>query len=173
MNYPTKQIAISLSFLAVSVLIASCGENQQNVQTSKLEGQAVLEEANIRIIKSFYEYMDRQDSTSLEKLISKNFALFFGSSEEPVRYDQIKPLIKEVYLAFPDYKHEIEIIFASGDYVTVKVDHIGTHTSTYMGVAPTGKRVSYKSIFIFTLEGGLITDVHGMEDDLAALIKRK
>ena len=117
--------------------------------------------------------MDRKVPTTLKKLIVKHFEIFFGSSEEPVRYDQIKPLIKEVYLAFPDYKHEIEIILASGDYVTVKLDHIGTHTNTYMGIAPTGKRVSYKSIFIFTLEGGLITDVHGMEDDLAAIIKAK
>jgi predicted ester cyclase len=158
---------------AIALASISCGESQQKNQGSSLEEQSMLEEANIKTIRSFYEFMDKQDSSSLEKLISKNFALFFGSSEEPIRYNQIKPLIKQVYIAFPDYKHEIEIIFASGQYVTVKVDHIGTHSNTYMGIPPTGKKVSYKSIFIFTLEDGLITDVHGMEEDLAALIKAK
>ncbi|HMG94421.1 MAG TPA: ester cyclase [Chryseolinea sp.] len=161
-NYPI--------FLAIALALISCGDGQKS-QTSKLDEQTVLEEANLKTVRSFYEFMDKQESTSLEKLIGKDFALFFGSSEEPIRYSQIKPLIKEVYLAFPDYKHEIEIIFASGQYVTVKLDHIGTHTNTYMGIAPTGKKVSYKSIFIFTLKDGLITDVHGVEESLAALIK--
>jgi predicted ester cyclase len=166
-----KVIAITLSHLAIALAMASCGESQQKNQVSSLEEQAIVEDANTKIVRSFYEFMDKQDSTSLEKLIDKNFALFFGSSEEPVSYTQIKPLIKEVYAAFPDYKHEIEIIFASGQYVTVKVDHLGTQSNAYMGIPPSGKKVSYKSIFIFTLEDGLITDVHGMEEDLAALIK--
>jgi predicted ester cyclase len=168
-----KDFATTLSLLAITLIMASCGESQQKNQVSSPEEQAMLEEANTKTVRNFYEFMDRQDSTSLEKLIGKNFALFFGSSDETVSYNQIKPLIKEVYVAFPDYKHEIEIIFASGQYVTVKVDHIGTHSNTYMGIPPTGKKVSYKSIFIFTLEDGLITDVHGMEEDLAALIKAK
>ena len=168
-----KDFAITLSLLAIALVMASCGESQQKNQVSSLEEQAMLEEANTKTVRNFYEFMDKQDSTSLEKIIGKDFALFFGSSEEPISYNQIKPLIKEVYVAFPDYKHEIEIIFASGQYVTVKVDHIGTHSNTYMGIQPTGKKVSYKSIFIFTLEDGLITDVHGMEEDLAALIKAK
>jgi steroid delta-isomerase-like uncharacterized protein len=164
----------NLIFFAMFLALMSCGDSREvKSQLSTLEQLAVLEEANIKTVKSFYELMDKQDSASMEKLISKDFALFFGSSEEPIRYNQIKPLIKEVYLAFPDYKHEIEIILGSEQYVTVKLDHIGTHTNTYMGIAPTGKRVSYKSIFIFTLKDGLITDVHGMEDDLAALIKAK
>ncbi len=160
-------------FFAIALALISCGDSQQKNQVSSLEEQAMLEEANTKTVRNFYEFMDKQDSTSMEKIIGKDFALFFGSSEEPISYNQIKPLIKEVYLAFPDYKHEIEIIFASGQYVTVKVDHIGTHSNTYMGIPPTGKKVSYKSIFIFTLEDGLITDVHGMEEDLAALIKAK
>jgi steroid delta-isomerase-like uncharacterized protein len=168
-----KTFTNSLLFFALALALISCGESQQKYQASSLEEQARLEEANTKTVRNFYEFMDRQDSTSLEKLIGKDFALFFGSSDEPIRYNQIKPLIKEVYLAFPDYKHEIEIIFASGQYVTVKVDHIGTHSNTYMGIPPTGKKISYKSIFIFTLEDGLITDVHGMEEDLAALIKAK
>ena len=160
-------------FFAIALALMSCGDSQQRNLVSILEEQAMLEEANIKTVRSFYEFMDKQDSASLEKLIGKDFALFFGSSEEPISYNQIKPLIKEVYVAFPDYKHEIEIIFASGQYVTVKVDHIGTHSNTYMDIPPTGKKVSYKSIFIFTLEDGLITDVHGMEEDLSALIKAK
>ena len=135
-----KVIAITLSLLAIALVMVSCVESQQKNQASSLEEQAMVEEANTKIVRS---------------------------------YNQITPLIKEVYFAFPDYKHEIEIIFASGQYVTVKVDHIGTHSNTYMGIQPTGKMVSYKSIFIFTLEDGLITDVHGMEEDLAALIQTK
>ena len=88
-------------FFAIAVVLISCGEREQKNQVSRLEEQAMLEEVNTKIVRSFYEFMDKQDSTSLEKIIGKNFALFFGSSEEPVSYSQIKPLIKGVYFAFP------------------------------------------------------------------------
>ena len=166
-----KEFWTILSLLSTALILMSCSKSKDNVQSSKCEEQAMVEETNIKLVRSFYEYMDRQDSMSLEKLIGNDFALFFGSSEEPVKYHQIKPLIKEVYVAFPDFRHEIEIIFASGQYVTVKLDHIGTHKNTYMGIAPSVKQISYKSIFIFTVEDGVITDVHVMEDDLAALVK--
>jgi predicted ester cyclase len=162
-----KQFAISLCSLVVAVGFASCGESQQKGQASN----ALVEEANIKIVRSFYEFLDKQDSTSLEKIIDEDFALYFGSYEEPMTFKQLKPLIKEVYFAFPDYKHDIEIIFASGQYVTVKVKQVGTHSDTYMGIKPTQKRISYKALFIFKLAEGLITEAHGMEDDLAALIK--
>jgi predicted ester cyclase len=166
-----KDILSPLIVVAAAVSLMSCSDSQSSAELKKLQTQDSLEMRNIEIVKSFYAYLDSQDTAALDKVVAKDFALYFGSSEQPVIFEQLKPLVKEVYSGFPDYKHEVEIIFASGQYVTSKLKYTGTHLNTYMDVKPTGKEVTYKGIFIFKVENGLITEMHGMEDDLAALIK--
>jgi len=72
---------------------------------------------------------------------------------------------------FQIYKHTIEIIFASKEYITSKLSYTGTHSNTYLGLDATGKKIQYKGIFIFKIKDGLINEMHGWEDDLTSLIK--
>jgi len=161
-----------LSAFIFASLIA-CKDPGSNNELQKLQARDSLENRNIEVVKNFYAFLDSQDTAALDKVVAKDFALYFGSSEKPVIFEQLKPLVKEVYSGFPDYKHEVEIIFASGDYVTSKLKYTGTHLNTYMDVKPTGKKITYKGIFIFKVEDGLITEMHGMEDNLEVLIKLK
>ena len=168
-----KDVLRPLIVIVAAVSLMACSDSQSNVELKKLRAEDSLENRNIEIVKSFYTYLDSQDTAALDKVVAKDFALYFGSSEQPVIFEELKPLVKEVYSGFPDYKHELEIIFASVEYVSTKLKYTGTHLNTYMDVKPTGKKVTYKGIFIFKIENGLITEMHGMEDNLAALIKSK
>ena len=161
----------SLLIGVVAISLVNCSEPPANNELANFKVQDSLENQNIETVKSFYSYLDKQDTAALDKVVAKDFALYFGSSDQPVIFEQLKPLVKEVYSGFPDYKHEIEMIFASGDYVTTKMKYTGTHLKEYMNLKPTGKAVMYKGIFIFKIEDGLITEMHGMEDNLADLIK--
>lgn len=153
------------------ISLLSCSDSRPNDELAKYRAEDSLENRNMEIVKSFYTYLDSQDTAALDKIVAKDFALYFGSSEQPVIFEQLKPLVKEVYSGFPDYKHEVEIIFSSGGYVTSKLKYTGTHLNEYMEIEPTGQKITYKGIFIFKIERGLITEMHGMEDDLASLIK--
>ena len=166
-----KDILSQLIVVAAVISLMACSDSQTSAELKELRAQDSLETRNIEIVESFYAHLDSQDTAALDKIVAKDFALYFGSSEQPVIFEQLKPLVKEVYSGFPDYKHEVEIIFASGEYVTSKLKYTGTHLNTYMNVKPTGKKVTYKGIFIFKIEDGLITEMHGMEDDLAGLVK--
>lgn len=166
-----KNILSAFILASVSVSLIACTDSRSSNELLKLQAQDSLENRNIDIVKNFYEYLDKRDTAALDKIVAKDFALYFGSSEQPVIFEQLKPLVMNVYAGFPDYKHEIEIILASGDHVTSKLKYTGTHLNTYMDVKPTGQKVTYKGIFIFKIENGLITEMHGMEDDLATLIK--
>jgi hypothetical protein len=104
--------------------------------------------------------MDKQIPRRWKKLIGKNFALFFGSSEEPVSYSQIKPLIKEVYVAFRIISMRSRSFCIRAICKRQGIPHWNTFEYLH-GISPVEKKVSYKSIFIFTLEDGLITDGHG------------
>ena len=162
---------IPLIVLAAGVVLMACSDSQSTAELKTFRTQDSLESRNIEMVKHFYSYLDSQDTAAIDKIVAKDFALYFGSSERPVIFEQLKPLVKEVYSGFPDYKHEVEIIFASGEYVTSKLKYTGTHLNAYMGIKPTGQKITYKGIFIFKIEHGLITEMHGMEDNLAGLIK--
>jgi predicted ester cyclase len=166
-----KNISTAFILASVAACMLSCTDAGSSSALQKLQAQDSLENRNMEIVKNFYSYLDKQDTAALDKVVAKDFALYFGSSEQPVIFEQLKPLVKSVYTGFPDYKHELEIILASGDYVTSKLKYTGTHLNTYMDIKPTGKKVTYKGIFIFKIENGLITEMHGMEDNLATLIK--
>lgn len=163
-----------LSPLIIVIIIFSltdCSQPPSSTELANFQSQDSLQKKNVEIVKSFYSYLDKQDTAALDKVVAKDFALYFGSSDQPVIFEQLKPLVKEVYSGFPDYKHEIEIIFGSENYVATKMKYTGTHLKTYMNIKPTGKAIMYKGIFIFKIEDGMITEMHGMEDNLADLIK--
>jgi len=130
------------------------------------------EQDNMEIVKTFYRSLDLQDSVSAAEILHPDFQFYFGSVQEPLKYDALKPLIRSVYAAFPDFNHKIDILFASGEWVASKQQYTGTHTQPYFGIAPTGKKISYHGIFLFRIVDGKIHDIHAFEDDLSALIKK-
>ncbi|SRR6266487_311111 len=55
---------------------------------------------------------------------------------------------------FPDLRHTIEDMIAKGDKVVIRATMHGTHGGEYLGIPPTGKRVTSESIHIVRLASG-------------------
>lgn len=60
--------------------------------------------------------------------------------------------------AFPDFQLGFDRMVVEGNRVTVLANFAGTHTGEFMGIAPTGKGVITRTISMFTVEDGKITD---------------
>ncbi len=72
--------------------------------------------------------------------------------------------------AFPDLKATVEDIVAEGDKVVIRQTWTGTHTgSDFMGVPPTGKRVSVGVIDIIRIAGGKLVEHWGLMDSMAMM----
>jgi hypothetical protein len=71
--------------------------------------------------------------------------------------------------AYPDLHVTVEDVIAEGDKVVCRNVVTGTHQGEYMGLAPTGRSVTYNEIFIFRLEGGRIAETWGVVDVLAQM----
>lgn len=65
---------------------------------------------------------------------------------------------RELLMAFPDTVHTVEDVIAEGDRVVVRLHAVGTHTGTFRGVAPTGRRVSMRSTAIYRLRDGRLVE---------------
>ena len=72
--------------------------------------------------------------------------------------DGVKERITAVRTAFPDFHPTIEDMLGEGDKVAVRVTAHGTHKADYMGVAPTGKAMTWTVLTIFHLANGKIQE---------------
>ena len=60
--------------------------------------------------------------------------------------------------ALPDSHHTIEDMIAQGDKVVTRFTWRGTHQGEFQGIAPTGKQVEIKGIWIHRLAGDKIVE---------------
>jgi steroid delta-isomerase-like uncharacterized protein len=71
--------------------------------------------------------------------------------------------------AFPDLHIELEELIEEGDKVVARNTVTGTHLGEYMGLPPTGKKVSYDEIFIFRFVNGRVAETWGVVDVLSQM----
>jgi steroid delta-isomerase-like uncharacterized protein len=71
--------------------------------------------------------------------------------------------------AYPDLHVTVEDLFGEDDRVVVRNTVTGTHQGEYLGIAPTGRSVTYDEMFIVRLADGRIVETWGVVDLLSQL----
>ena len=61
-----------------------------------------------------------------------------------------------VRAAFPDFENRIDDLIAEGDRVVARLTYAGTHRGEVFGIGPTGRRITYAGVAIFTFRNGRI-----------------
>ena len=59
---------------------------------------------------------------------------------------------------YPDIHLTVEDLIAEGDKVVGRTTVTGTHRGEFMGLAPTGKSITYNEIFIFRFVDGKVAE---------------
>ena len=83
--------------------------------------------------------------------------------------DGEQQFITRVRCAFPDLQVEIEDMMVEGDRIAARVMHRGTHRGDFLGIAPTGRPVTYEGTVIFRIVDGRIAERWGTVDLFAIL----
>jgi predicted ester cyclase len=71
--------------------------------------------------------------------------------------------------AYPDLRVTVEDLIEEGDKVVARNTVTGTHQGEYLGIAPTGRSVTYKEIFICRFVDGRIAEIWGVVDVFSQL----
>jgi steroid delta-isomerase-like uncharacterized protein len=71
--------------------------------------------------------------------------------------------------AFPDLEPRIADLFASGDKVAVRFEAPGTHLGEFAGIAPTGRRVTWKGVVLYRVADGKVAEAFACWDDVGLL----
>lgn len=81
----------------------------------------------------------------------------------------LKEHIRQTEAAFPRYELVAHQIVAEGDIVALRGTFYGVHRGEFVGIPPTGKKVSGDLMLFYRIRDGLIAE-HWMQWDMKAVV---
>jgi len=123
-------------------------------------------EQNKALIHQFVEELIKQGNLDIiDEIVSPDFveheALPPGI---PLDREAPRAMFGMLLGAFPDLHATIEHLIAEDDKVVAYMTWTGTQEGEFMGIPPTGKRMSINVMDIFGIAGGQIVDHWGVSD---------
>jgi predicted ester cyclase len=120
------------------------------------------------LVECLYGSMDKQDTSTFDALVSSRVVVEVGSSA-PMGLEEWRAHLQEIYLGFPDGRHEIEELLVAGSHGISRCRFVGTHTGEFQGRTPTGKKVSVSVIHIDRFQGDTVVG-HRAQMDMQGLL---
>jgi steroid delta-isomerase-like uncharacterized protein len=131
--------------------------------------------ANKALVHRFYDEIWNAGDTSVVPEILAADVTFRGSlGAVRVGHAAFVDYVDGVLAALGDYRCDVDDLVADGDRVVARMTFSGIHRGPLLGVAPTGRRVSWAGAAFFTFAGDLIGDLwvlgdlDGLRSQLAA-----
>jgi steroid delta-isomerase-like uncharacterized protein len=81
----------------------------------------------------------------------------------------VKFLIGMMHAAFPDFKASIKDLIAEDDRIVIRMTWTGTHEGEFMGIPPTGNRISIGVYDILRIIDGMVVEHWGLMDNMAMM----
>jgi predicted ester cyclase len=135
----------------------STAENQVRspIEIIKRLGEEVLNDKNLSVL----DEIAAEDYVELDPL----------PGQSPGRDGMRTFLETELFPAFPDQQWVTEEQVAEDEKVVSRFTFYGTHQGTFMGIPPTGRRVTVKGVVIDRVVDGKWKDSRILMDNLALL----
>lgn len=118
----------------------------------------------------FEEVLNAGNLALVDDLIARGYV-----SHYPTGYDfgggpeGVKQIVSAVRTGFPDVHFTVEDVIAEGDKVVGRWTFRGTHQGDFMGILPTGRKVSVMGIAIYRIARGKIAEAWVAWDSLGLL----
>ncbi len=129
-------------------------------------------EENKAVANRVWEEIWHQGKLSLlDELFATDFVRHDPNGRVLRGVEQNRQFISSMRTAFPDLHYTVDDEIAEGDKVVVRYHFDGTHREQFMGVPPTGKRVTYTGILIYRFVGGKIAE-QWTETDLLSFLQQ-
>ncbi len=132
---------------------------------------------NKTVVRRYIEgvFGEQHNLSVIDEILSNDFFEYLdydSSGERAIKGREEWKIVANMYFsAFPDLKCTIEELIAEGDKVACRWTTRATHKGSFLGVAPTNKRLTVTGISIFRIVEGKI--VEGRTNwDLMGLLKQ-
>jgi hypothetical protein len=130
------------------------------------------EERNKATVRRFQEALEGDVETigrTIDELVDPDVLIRTPLPIDSSGREALKEVFGRLHGAFPDLEIEIDDLIAEGDKVVSRNTVTGTHRGEYMGLAPTGRTVTYDEIFVVRFADGRIVETWGVVDVAAQM----
>lgn len=127
--------------------------------------------ANKEIVRRFVAAMNERRFEDLDAVVSVDVVRHSPSTPglEVRSLEQFKDFLREDLTGVPDAVQEIRTMVAEGNLVAVWANYSGTQDGPLGPFPATGRRVDTDFAAILRLEGGMITEINVVWDNLSML----
>jgi steroid delta-isomerase-like uncharacterized protein len=127
-------------------------------------------EENKALVRRFVdEVQSAGNIDAIDELCSPEFVNHSAPSGMPPNREGVKQVTAMFRQAFPDSYFTVEDMIAEGDKVATHKTFHGTHEGEFMGMPPTGRRVSMELIDIVRISEGRVVEHWSMGDNLGMM----
>jgi len=113
-------------------------------------------EENKAIVRRFIDAYNQQNLDLSDDVVASGYV--DPDYPQLQGLENLKQMMNMFFKAFPDFHETIEDIIAEGDKVWVLLTYTGTHKGEWMGLAPTGKKITCRAIDIYRIANGKIAE---------------
>ena len=126
-------------------------------------------EKNKAVARRGYEAINQNNLDALDEVVASDITDNDPAPGQAPGLEGVKQYFSSLHAAFPDVRMDVEEMIAEGDKVVARVSVSGTHRGEFMGIAPTGNRVTIKGIDILRVADGKMVEHWGKFDDLGMM----
>jgi steroid delta-isomerase-like uncharacterized protein len=128
-----------------------------------------MSEQNKTLARRWFEDLfNRGDLDAAQEILSAEFVDHLPREEER-GLEELKQYIMKYRAAFPDIRDTIDELVAEGEKVVVRWTSRGSHQGEFMGVAPTGRLVTFGGMRLFRIAENKIAESWVNIDQLGLL----
>ena len=129
-----------------------------------------MSEQNKAVIRRWIEALNAGDLDVADEIYARDFVMHDpGTPDRLPGPEGTKQTFAGFRASFPDFYVTIEDFVAEGDKVAWRLSATGTHEGEYLGIAPTGKQVSFTAICVTRLVDGKFVEGWQNVDNLGML----
>ncbi len=128
-------------------------------------------EQNKALAHTFADRINARDLEGALALISPTYVEHAARPGMPQGVDAVRAWFTLLWAGFPDTHATIHDVIAEGDKVVIRMSSEGTHQGPFMGMPPTGKRVTITFIDIQRIVDGKIVE-HWNETDTLGMLQQ-
>jgi steroid delta-isomerase-like uncharacterized protein len=121
--------------------------------------------SNRALIDTWYSRMwNRWDKSVFPDLLCRDISLRGSLGIAVQGYDGVSSYMDQIRAAFPDFRNSVEEVISEGPAAFARLTYTGTHRGEVLGLAPTGRRISYAGAAVFRFREGKISQVWVLGD---------
>ena len=127
-----------------------------------MTSNALSEAAKAVVRRNTEEVQGAGDFELFEELFADNFIDHTPQPNMTPDKPGVRGLYQRLREAFPDFRAVIHWQTAEGEIVTTFKTYHGTHRGTFLGIAPTGRKIQFETVDAMCVREGKITEHWGV-----------